>query len=173
MDDAWIRANLNGNEDFFSVTPSMMHLKMVSVDTALKGHVAAIGDLQRGLLPVTSEPRRNRERSVDRATSRGRAGTRLHLGICVSFPGLKGAPRAWDTYSANVLTNSMQIKQSQYDGCLFYRLEPSRERIEEKAGRHIDDFLVTGPQPNVERFLEQTRCSALVQNRRRRWTFGD
>ena len=92
-----------------------------------------------------------------------------------AFPGLKGAPRAWDTYSAKVLTSSMQMEQSQYDGCLFYRFEPSRERIEEKAGRHIDDFLVTGPEPNVERFLEQaTRqtehagCSALVQNRRRR-----
>ena len=35
---------LNGNEDFFSATPAMMHLKMMLVDAALKGHVAAIGD---------------------------------------------------------------------------------------------------------------------------------
>ena len=35
---------LNGNEDFFSSTPAMMHLKMMLVDAALKRHVAAIGD---------------------------------------------------------------------------------------------------------------------------------
>ena len=35
---------LNGNEDFFSATPAMMHLKMMLVDAALKGHVAGIGD---------------------------------------------------------------------------------------------------------------------------------
>ena len=79
-----------------------------------------------------------------------------------AFPGLKGAPRAWDSYSAGVLTNSMQMKQSQYDGCLFYRFE--QERIEEKAGRHIDDFLVTGPEPNVERFLEQARDKLNMQD---------
>ena len=106
--------------------------------------------LQRGLLPVTFEPRWNGKPSLDRTASRGRAGTRLHLGpdyiweAVSAFPGLKGAPRAWDTYSAKVLTSSMQMKQSQYDGCFFYRFEPSQEHIEEKAGRHIDDFLVTG-----------------------------
>ena len=53
------------------------------------------------------------------------------------FPGLKGAsgaPRAWDTYSANVLTSSMEMEQSRYDGCLVVSdLEPRRERIEEKS----------------------------------------
>ena len=38
-----------------------------------------------------------------------------------AFPGRKGAPRAWDTYSANVLTSSMEMEQSQHDGCLFHR----------------------------------------------------
>ena len=47
--------------------------------------------LQRGLLAVTSEPRRNREQSVDRAASRGRAGTRLHLGSRVSIPRSQGS----------------------------------------------------------------------------------
>ena len=35
---------LNGNEDVFSATPAMMHLKMMLVEAALKEHVAAIGD---------------------------------------------------------------------------------------------------------------------------------
>ena len=70
-----------------------------------------------------------------------------------------------------VLTNSMQMKQSQYDGCLFYRFE--QERIEEKAGRHIDDFLVTGPEPNVERFLEQARDKLNMQDAVRLYKTGD
>ena len=88
-----------------------------------------------------------------------------------AFPGLKGAPRVWNTYSAHVLTSSMEREQSRYDGCLFYRLEPRREKIKKKAGRHIDDFQVTGLEPNVDRFLAQTReteharCSAFVHSR--------
>ena len=35
------------------------------------------------------------------------------------------------------------------DGCLFRRSELRREHVEEKAGRHIDDFLVTGPEPEA------------------------
>ena len=90
-----------------------------------------------------------------------------------AVPGPKGAPRAWDTCSANVLTSSTQMEQSRYDGCLFHRFEPRREQVEEKAGRHIDDFLVTEPDLNVERFLAQARdklnCagrSTLVRDRR-------
>ena len=41
---------LNGNEDFFSATPATMHLKMMLVEAALKGHVAAIGDCSGALL---------------------------------------------------------------------------------------------------------------------------
>ena len=90
-----------------------------------------------------------------------------------AFPGLKGAPRDWDTYSANVLTNSMQMEQSRYDGCLFYRFETSREQVEEKAGRHIDDFLVTGPAPNVEHFLAQAKDKLNMQDAVRLYRTGD
>ena len=127
---------------------------------------------QRGLRPVTLEPRRNRKPCLDRAASRDRAGTRLHMGRRVSIPGSQGEPRAWFTYSANVLTSSMEMEQSRYDVCLFCRCEPRREHVDEKAGRHIDDFLVTGPEPNVRTFpgagtrqTEHARCSASVQNR--------
>ena len=84
---------LNGNEDFFSATPAMMHLKMMLVEAALKGHVAAIGDSSGGLLPVTFEPRWNGKPSLDRTASRGRAGTRLHLGSHVSFPRSQGSTK--------------------------------------------------------------------------------
>ena len=88
-------------------------------------------------------------------------------------PGLKGAPRAWNTYSAHVLSSSMEREQSRYDGCLFYRLEPRRECIEEKTGRHIDDFLVTGLEPNVERFLAQARDKLNMPDAVHLYTAGD
>ena len=53
------------------------------------------------------------------------------------------------------------MEQSRYDGCLFYRLDPRRE---EKVGRHIDDLLVTGPEPNLERFLAQARDKLSMQD---------
>ena len=172
VDDAWIRANSERKRGLLLSNAS----DDAPQDDVGRGSSerACCGNrrLQRGLLPVTSEPRWNGESSLDRSASRGRAGTRVHLGSRVSFPALKGAPRAWDSYSAGVLTNSMQMKQSQYDGCLFYRFE--QERIEEKAGRHIDDFLVTARTERRTlsgtgtRQAEHAGCSAVVQNRRRR-----
>ena len=74
-----------------------------------------------------------------------RAGTWLLVGICVSIPWMdKCAPRAWDTYSAKLLTISMKMEQPRYDGGLLHRFEPRGEHLEEKSVRHIDDFLVTG-----------------------------
>ena len=32
----------DGNEDFFSATPAMMHLEIMMVDAALKGHAEAV-----------------------------------------------------------------------------------------------------------------------------------
>ena len=125
------------------------HLKMMLVEGALKGHVAAIGDcsgaFNQSLLnpdgtewQVWIEPRPEAEFGPD------------NMGEAVSaFPGRMGAPRAWDTNSANVLTSSMEMEQSRYDSCLYYRLVPRHEHIEENAGRHINDFLVSRPEPNV------------------------
>ena len=36
--------------------------------------------------------------------------------VVSAFPGLKGAPRAWDTHSAKVHTSSKEVEQSRYDG---------------------------------------------------------
>ena len=110
--------------------------------------------LQWSLLPITPEPRRNGEQGLDRASPRGRIGTKLHLGSLVSIPWSQGSTESLGYVQRE---RSYEFKQSRYDGCLFYRFEPSREHVEEKAGRHIDDFLVTGPEPNVERFLAQAR----------------
>ena len=82
---------LNGHEDFFSAAPAMMHLKMMLVDAGTR---CSNWRLQRGLLPVTFEPRRNRKPSLDRASSRCRVGTKLHLGSRVSIPRSQGSTKS-------------------------------------------------------------------------------
>ena len=123
---------LNGNEDFFSAKPAMMHLKMMLVEAALKGHVAAIGECSGAFYQSPSNPDGTENQVWIEPPPEAELGPDYIWEAVSAFPGLKGAPRAWDSYSAGVLTNSMQMQQSQYDGCLFYRFE--QERIEEKAG---------------------------------------
>ena len=148
---------LNGNEDFFSATPAMMHFKMMLVDAALKGHVAAIGDCSGAFYQSPLNPDGTESKVWIEPPPEAELGQNYIWEAVTAFPGLKGALRAWDTYSANVLTNSMQMEQSRYDGCLFHRFASSREQIGEKAGRHIDDFLVTGPEANVKCYGSRAR----------------
>ena len=127
---------LNGNEDFFSATPAMIHLKMMLVDAALKGHVAAIGDCSGAFYQSPLNPDGTENRVWIDPPPEAELGRNYIEEPVSAFPGLKGAQRAGDTYSANVLTNSMQMEQSRYDGCLFYHFEPSREHVEENRKTH-------------------------------------
>ena len=155
---------LNGYEDFFSATPAMMQLKMLLVDAALKEHVTAIEACSGAFYQSPMNLDGTEHRVWIEPPPEAELGPDLIWEAVSTLPGLKGALRAWDTYSANVLTSSMQMEQSRYDGCLFYRLEPRREHVEEKSGRHIDDFLVIGPEPDVERFLAQARDKLNMQD---------
>ena len=107
---------------------------MMLVDAALKGHVAAIGDCSGTFYQSPLNPDGTEGKVWIEPPPEAELGPDYIWEAMSAFPGLKGAPRAWDTYSANVLTNSMQLEQSRYDGCLFYRFEPSREQVEEKQG---------------------------------------
>ena len=64
-----------------------------------------------------------------------------------AFPGLKGAPMAWEEHSAKELAK-MDLDRSKYDGCLFMRREDHT-----KAGRHADDFMCTGPAAKLDVLL--------------------
>ena len=68
---------------------------------------------------------------------------------------------------------SWRWNKSRYDGCLSHHSEPLGENIEEKAGSHIDDFLVTRPEPKVERFLEQAGDKLNMQDAVRLYKTGD
>ena len=103
----------------------MMHLKMMLVDAALKGHVAAIGDCSGAFYQSPLNPDGTESKVWIEPPPEAELGPNYIWEAVSAVPGLKGAPRAWDTYSANVPTSSMQIEQSRYDGCLFHRFEPS------------------------------------------------
>ena len=78
----------NGSEDFFSSTSAMMHLKMMLVDAALKGHVAAIGDYSGTFYQSSLNPEQRAK--FGSSSSRGRIGTKLHLGSRVTIPKSQG-----------------------------------------------------------------------------------
>ena len=143
------------------------------VDAALKGHVTAIGDCSGAFYQSPLNSDGTESQVWIEPPPEAELGPSYIWEAVSAFPGFKEAPRAWDTYSANVLTNSMQMEHSRYDGCLFYRFEPSREQFEEKAGRYIDDFLVTGPEANVERFLAQAKDKLNMQDAVRLYNTGD
>ena len=93
VDDAWVRANSERKRGLLLSKAS---------DDAPQDDVGRGSSertrcgnrrLQRGLLPVTFEPRWNGKPSLDRAASRSRAGTRLHLGSRVSFPRSQGSTK--------------------------------------------------------------------------------
>ena len=75
----------------------------------------------------------------------------LPEGMCwqalCAFPGLKGAPRAWEEHSAKEL-EKLGLDRSRYDGCLFVKMSDGI-----KAGRHADDFITTGPEQQLEKLL--------------------
>ena len=129
--------------------------------------------LQRGLLPVTFEPRWNGKPSLDRTASRGRAGTRLHPGSRVNFPRYQGSTKGLGhlqresshEFHANETVTVRRLL------VLSFRTKSRTHRRE--AGRHINDFLVTGPEPNVERFLEQARGKLNMQDAVRLYKTGD
>ena len=62
----------------------------------------------------------------------------------LAFPGFKETPKTWDTYSANVLTNSIQMEQSQSE-----------------------------PESNVEHFLAQAKDKLNMQDAVRSYKTGD
>ena len=89
--DAWVRANAewkrgllfsNAGDDASQNDVGRCHFE---------GARCVNQRLQRCLLPIASEPGRNREQSFGRASSRGRVRTRLHLGSCVSISRPQGS----------------------------------------------------------------------------------
>ena len=80
---------LNGNEDFFSATPAMMHLKMMLVDAALKGDVAAIGDCSGAFYQSPLNPDGTENRVWIKPPPEAKLGPHCIWEAVSAFPGLQ------------------------------------------------------------------------------------
>ena len=76
-----------------------MHLKMMLVEAALKGHVAAIGDCSGAFYQSPLNPDGTESKVWIEPPPEAELGPEYIWEAPPAFPGLKGAPRAWDTYS--------------------------------------------------------------------------
>jgi len=137
------KQELNGTETHHSGTPATAHIKALLIDAALQGYVAALGDCSGAFYQAPLQERVWLEAPPEANLPEGYAWRAL-----CAFPGLKGAPRAWEDHSANVLAQ-LGMDRSKYDGCVFWARPKAT-----KAGKHVDDFVVTGPQEPVEELLK-------------------
>ncbi|CAK0853161.1 unnamed protein product [Prorocentrum cordatum] len=152
---------LQGNEVSYSATTANSHLKMMFVDAARKGHVAAIGECSGAFYQAPLDAEGTGEKVyIEPPPEAGLPPDMVWEAVSV-FPGLKGSPKAWDAHSSKLRTEDMQMKQSHYDGCIFFKIEGD---FDQKAGRHIDDFLITGPMEQVNSFLEEAKAKLNMQD---------
>jgi hypothetical protein len=138
---------LDGTENHVANTPSLIHLKALLVYAETKGHVAAVGDCSGAFYQA---PLKEERIFLEPPPEAQVSPDSVWEALC-AFPGLKGAPKAWEEHSAHEM-EKLGMTRGRYDGCMFMR-----HSDESKAGRHADDFLVTGPQGQVEELLEEMR----------------
>ena len=91
MDDARVRVNAERKRRLLLSGASDDASQNDVGRRSLEGTRCSNWRLQLGLLPIAFEPRWNREQSLDRASSRGRVGTRLHMGSRASIPRSQGS----------------------------------------------------------------------------------
>ena len=120
------------------------------------------------------EPRRNRKPSLNRATSRGRAGDQTAYGKPCRHSRVSKEHR--DCATRTVRTSSTSpIEMDSHDttvGCsiAWNHVENTSRRKQEDT---LMDFLVTGPEPDVERFLAKARDKLNMQDAVRLYKAGD
>ena len=118
-------------------------MKALLVDAARRGYKVALGDCSGAFYqaPLTEEAI-----FLEPPPEAEIASSQVWEALC-AFPGLKGAPKAWEEHSAKEL-EKLGLDRGKYDGCLFVRMTDGV-----KAGRHADDFVTTGPKPQLEQLL--------------------
>ena len=135
---------LTGSEDFYAPTPLSCLVKTLLVCAERDGHTVYFGDctdafLQSDLLEeIYVEPPAEAQEPADVVW-------RLHKAL----PGLKGGPVAWGTRIDGILGSPpLNFRRSRVDPCLWTNSEGVR------IGRHMDDFIKTGPPVAVEAVTE-------------------
>ena len=135
---------LTGSEDFYAPTPLSCLVETLLVCAERDGHTVYFGDctdafLQSDLLEeINVEPPAEAQEPADVVW-------RLHKAL----PGLKGGPAAWRTRIDGILGSPpLNFRRSRVDPCLWTNSEGVR------IGRHMDDFIKTGPPVAVEAVTE-------------------
>jgi len=103
--------HLEGDENFYSGTPALGHLKALLVLAELEGHVAALGDCSGAFYQSPLQIDGGKKVYLQAPPEAGLADDECWEAIC-AFPGLKGAPHAWQTHSTSVLVNQHGLTQS-------------------------------------------------------------
>ncbi len=126
-------------------TPSRTRLKAVLVSAEIQGHVAAVGDCSGAFYQA---PLKEERIFLEPPPEAQVSPDSVWEALCAS-PGLKGAPKAWEEHSAHEM-EKLGMTRGRYDGCMFMR-----HSDQSKAGRHADDFLVTGPRGQVDELIKE------------------
>ena len=96
---------LNGNEELFSATPATIHLKNDVGRCSSERTRGGSRGLQWSLLPGALEPQRTESKVWIEPPPEADLGPDYLWEAVSAFLGPKGAPRAWDTFGAKVLTS--------------------------------------------------------------------
>eukprot|EP00959_Pyramimonas_sp_CCMP1952_P075363 1574912-Pyramimonas_sp.AAC.1 len=131
---------VRGHENFVATTPSLPHLKETMVNAELRDRAVAFGDCSGAFY---QEPLTEDRIFLEPPPETGVPEGHVREALC-AFPGLKGAPKAWEDHSANAMEEPEMVR-GHNDGRLFMKLS---NRM--KAGGHADDFPITGPSGEVD-----------------------
>ena len=145
---------LTGQENFSSATPQPATLRVLLVLAQALGLTVAVGDcaqafLQAPLLEksdvwVTPPP--------EAEVQPGRAWRLLK-----TLPGLKGGPAAWSHHATKVKEQRYGLVQSARDPCVHSNV---RERM--WTMRHMDDYVIVGPQTKLRELTEDMGNTMLL-----------
>ena len=140
---------LTGSEDFYAPTPLSCLVKTLRVCAEREGHTVYFGDctdafLQSDLLEeIYVEPPEEAQEPADVVW-------RLHKAL----PGLKGGSVAWGTRIDGILGSPpLNFRRSRVDPCLW-----TNSTTGVRIGRHMDDFIKTGPPMAVQAVTENLGC---------------
>ena len=112
----------------------MMHVNMMLVDAARKGHVVAIEDCSGAFFQSPFHPDGTEGKVWIEPLPEAELGPDNEKGSCVGIPRTQGRTES----VGDMRCESSHEFQPRYDGCVSYQFEPFGEHIEEKAGRHVD-----------------------------------
>ena len=155
--------SLGGTENHVANTPALTHLKALLVHAEVRGHVVALGDCSGAFYQAPLKE----ERIFLETPPEAQVPPESVWEVLYAFPGLKGAPKAWEKQSAQVM-EKLGMTRGRYDGCMF-----QRRSDQSKAARHADDFVVTVPREEIDKLVDEMEQKLQLSDVVRLYEDGD